>query len=142
MDIRSRIIVLPLFSQMRVVTTGNLYGIGTTVFLDIDVPQFTKLLPHAEELTFISLTEQPSAQLNWGLFFYSGYTRASELTTSAPFAIGSTLTSIGSKRHSPYTTLTNFLLESRLVVGIGNGSGTNFESASISGTLLVKTAGM
>lgn len=122
MTIRSRMIVLPLVTRLRLNTNGNAFGAGTTLFYEVDVPDFTDLLPIAEGLTLVSLTENP---------------------TLKPFAVGAVMAAAGPKRHTAYNVLANFLLESRLVIGVGNGAGSVLnESAQLSATLLVKTLGM
>jgi hypothetical protein len=144
--ISSRVYVLPLFRKLRLTTTatGNEFGVaGERAYVELDIAELRGLLPHAEELTFVSLTEGVATTTNfrWGLFCWSGFDRQSELSTH-PFAIGSTLTAAGSLRHTPYSTLTNFMLESRLAVGYGYAAnGAAVISGLASGALLVKTYG-
>jgi hypothetical protein len=144
--ISSRVYVLPLFRKLRLTTTatGNEFGVAAErAYLELDLPEVRGLLPHAEEITFVSLTEGVATTTNfrWGLFCWSGFDRQSEPSTN-PFPIRSTVTAAGSLRHAPYSTLTNFMLESRLAVGYGYAAnGAAVISAFVSGALLVKTYG-
>ena len=146
LSIKSRIIELPICSKVRLTTLGasnDFATAGERLYHELDVPDFKYLLMHAEELTLISLTEgvASTTYFRWGLFAWSGHDRFTELPAH-PFQIGATITAAGSLRHSAYSTLTNFLRESRLAIGYGYLAGqAGVVAASVSGTLLVKTIG-
>ena len=141
--IRSRLLLFEVLYKYRFVTSGNAFGAGTTVFIDIEAPQIRNLLPHATELTLFTLGEGMTANVSWGIFLASAYSRTFEGT--APTQLGGTITGPGpsSTRHSPFTTLTSMNLESRLLLGIGNNGGvTTFQGGVASATLGVLTVGM
>ena len=109
-------------------------------YLELDVPEFVDLLPHAEELTLVSLSEGHATNFRWGLFFFSGFDRNSEASI---VQVGADISAAGSLRHSAYTTVGSFMLESRLLVGYGYNTGSAAVlSAVASGALLVRTVGM
>lgn len=124
-----------LFSQVRIVTAGNLFS--APVYTDISIPDELMDLTGVEEMTLISLTEGISAQLRWNVYFASGFTRASELA-AGPFQLSTAILANGSLRAAPYNTLTNLLPASRFMIGYGNNSGALQESALVSAMLLVK----
>ena len=124
-----------LFSQVRLVTAGNLFT--APVYTDFAVSDDLVDLTGVEELTLVTLTEGISAQLRWNVYFASGFTRATELA-AGPFQLSSAISANGSLRAAPYTTLTNFLPASRFMIGYGNNTGALQESALVSARLLVK----
>lgn len=138
----SRYVLIPLFTKKQIVSRGN--AIGTPDFIELDIPQFIHMLPHAEELTLNTLSEYHQTDLRWGIYFTSGFDRNNETTTVANAHLLGTLLSASSPiRHSPYNTLADFLLESRLFLGIGNANGnTGSLSATAGASLLVKTVGI
>lgn len=140
--VRSRIILIPLLERYRASSVGNLFGAGTTKLIEIDAPEFTSILPHAEELVLYTNGELMSANFNWGIFFTSGYERQYELAL-APFQIGGTVTQVnpGPTRHAAYTTIGNFQLASRLFLGVGNSGGALLETGICNAVLAVKTVG-
>ena len=137
---RSRFIVLPLVHQLRLVTKGNAFG--SPIYLDLDLPDFTKLLPYAEGLTLFTLIESPSTNFRAGVFFRSGFNRSNE---GSPIQLGATVPSSGgsteSKRHTEYTTIGNFELIGRIQIGYGNDSGSAAETGILSAALGVKVWG-
>ena len=146
MSAESRLVVVRLFEKLPVITAGNLFI--APAYLDVDASRFRPLLPYCSGITLLTLTENATSNFRWNLYFYSGYTRESELsggpTALAPSTIqGPGATSAESKRFDVYDTLTSFLLESRLVLGYGNNafSGTP-TPAVLSATLLLTTMGM
>lgn len=140
---QSRVLVIPLCKKVRLVTApavNDFTNPAERAYLELDVPDITWLLPHAEELTAVTLAENQSANLRWGVFGYSGFDRGSE---GAVFQIGAAVSANGSLRHTPYTTLTSFLLESRLLLGYGYATGSaGAWSGVVSAALIVKTVGM
>ena len=145
--VRSRIVEIPLCTKVRLTTlgAGNDFAVaGERLYHELEVPEFKGILFHAEELTLLSLTEgvASSTAFRWGLFAWSGFDRFNELQAH-PYQIGATVSAGGSLRHSAYTTLTNFLRESRLALGYGYVAGSAaVVSGTVSASLLVKTAGM
>ena len=138
----SRIVHIPLFTKKQIVSRGN--AIASPDFLEIPIEEFINILAHAEEITLLTLSEYHQTDLRWGVYFTSGFDRNTETTTiAASHLLGSLLSSSGSTRHSAYSTLADFLLESRLFLGIGNANAnTGSLSATIGASLLVKTVGM
>ena len=138
----SRILYVPIFLKKLIVSRGN--AIATPDMVELVIPDFTYLLAHAEELTLLTLSEYHQTDLRWGVYFTSGFDRNNETTTiAASHLLGSLLSSSGSTRHSAYSTLADFLLESRLFLGVGNANAnTGSLSATIGASLLVKTVGM
>ena len=139
---RSRIVQIPLFAKKQIVSRGN--AISSPDFIELFVTDFINILAHADELTLITLSEYPQTDLRWGVYFTSGFDRNNETTTVAnAHLLGSLLSASSSSRHTAYTTLSDFLLESRLFLGIGNANGnTGSLSATVGAVLLVKTVGM
>ena len=137
----SRIVHITLFTNKQIVSRGN--AITSPDFLEIPIEEFINILAHAEEITLVTLSEYHQTDLQWGIYFTSGFDRNNETTTIAgSHLLGSLLSSSGSTRHSAYSTLADFLLESRLFLGIGNANGnTGSLSATIGAALLVKTVG-
>lgn len=137
----SRMVLVTLLRKKQIVSRGN--AIGTPDFIELNCPDFTWLLMHAEEITLVTLSEYHQTDLRWGMYFTSGFDRTNETTTIAgSHLLGSLLSSSGSTRHSAYTTIADFLLESRLFLGLGNANGnTGSLSATIGAALLVKTVG-
>lgn len=141
--IRSRLMLFEVLFKYRCSTVGNAFGAGTTVFIDLEVPQIRNLLPHATELTLFTLGEDMTPNLSWGIFLASAYSRSFE--PPAPTQLGATVVGPGptSTRHNPFTTLQSLNLESRLLLGIGNNGGvTTFQGGVVSATLGVLTVGM
>ena len=139
---RSRIVQIPLFAKKQIVSRGN--AISSPDFIELFVTDFINILAHADELTLITLSEYHQTDLRWGVYFTSGFDRNNETTTVAnAHLLGSLLSASSSSRHTAYTTLSDFLLESRLFLGIGNANGnTGSLSATVGAVLLVKTVGM
>lgn len=137
----SRIVLIPLFQKLQLITPGN--AIASPKYTELDVQKFRHILPFAEEMVLYTMGEQMSANMNWGVFFLSGFTRSQEISAT-PIQIGSTVTNAapGPLRHTAYSTTSNFLIESRIFVGVGNGSGSAAESGIGSAMLAVKTVGM
>ena len=139
---RSRIVQIPLFIKKQIVSRGN--AISSPDFVELIAPDFVNILVHADEVSLVTLSEYHQTDLRWGVYFVSGFDRNNETTTVAnAHLLGSLLSASGSSRHSAYTTLSDFLLESRLFLGIGNANAnTGSLSATVGAVLLVKTAGM
>ena len=144
MQVRSRLIMLPLLNKYRVVTSGNVLAAKTLIELDVD--GFESLLPHAEELVLFTVGESMSTNINWGIWYTTGFDRTLEVTSGTPpFQIGATVTQAlaGPTRHTALAANTNFQLVSRLFVGFWNSAGvTTYESGVCSAALGVKTWGM
>lgn len=140
---QSRVLVIPLCKKVRLVTapaSNDFTNPAERAYIELDVSDFVYLLPHAEEVTAVTLAESHAANLRWGIFAYSGFDRSSE---GGVFQIGATVSANGSLRHSPYNTLTSFLLESRVLLGYGYNTGSaGAWSGLASAALLVKTVGM
>lgn len=137
--IRSRLILIPLFQQLRLVTDGQA---NTFVHTDLDAPEFRHLLPHADTVTLFFNTEaRSSPEFAWTVHFASGYSRS---TQGNLIPLGAEITSLGSGRMD-YATIPNFNLDSRLVVSCKNKSGSTssaFEWGVVSATLGVRTFGI
>ncbi len=86
----------------------------------------------------LGLTEAATTLFRWNVYFSSGFSRSIELG-SGPFALSSLLGATNTSfRGSPYTTVANFMTQSRFTIGYGNNSGTANESGLVSAILLVK----
>lgn len=136
----SRFRLFPLLNKYRIVTNGNAWGAGTTILVDLDVPELSELLPETEEITLFTLGESMTANLRWGIFLRSGYSRTFEAN---PIQIGGTVGAVNpeSLRHTPYNTVASFQLDSRFQLGIGNSTGTALESGIVSATIGLKLVG-
>ena len=136
----SRFRLFPILNKYRIVTNGNAWGAGTTILVDLDVPEFSELLPEAEEITLFTLGESMTVNLRWGIFLCSGYSRSFE---APPVQIGGTVGAVNpeSLRHAPYNTVASFQLESGLQLGFGNSTGTALESGIVSATIGLKLVG-
>jgi hypothetical protein len=135
---RSRVVIIPLLTRFVARTEGT----ANAQFLDLEVPELVNLLPHAEDVTLYTLTEQRTPNHEWNIALRSGYTRTFE--NSNPVYLGPALHIVtnGSVRHPPNSTLANFQLESRVQLMTKNATGvTTFESAVVSATLAVRTYG-
>jgi hypothetical protein len=105
------------------------------LYQDLDLPELTHSLLHAEEITFLSLSAQHVTNLNWGLFLYTGFDRGNE---GSPVAVGSVVTQNGSLRHGNLP-ISNVNIESRLSIGYGYATGlAGLYGGLVSGALLVK----
>ena len=131
-----RLQLIPLFKGLQITTDGAPLSPTT---LNLNVPQVTNLLPYCEALFLIGLTTGiADNQIEWNVRFFSGFDRNNELTTgSPPYPIASAnFTLGGSARSADYTTLTNFLPESRLQLWWQNKSGVNgVKNATVSAIL-------
>jgi len=140
--VKSRLRLYPLFRSVRIASlaANNDFSMaGQRQYIDLDLPELVHDLVYAEEITFLSLAEAHTTNLQWGLFLYSGFNRGNE---SAPVQIGSTVTASGSLRHAVYTTVTNFQVESRLAIAFGYANGAAGVYTGIgTGALLVKYPG-
>lgn len=117
------IFTFPLFKAMPVITNGTALSKST---LDLDVPRFRNLLPRVAGLFLFGLTENAvSTDLEWNVGFISGMDRAHEAPpidiTTGNVNFDSTL--LYGARNPEYTTVANFLLESRLQAWWRNKSG-------------------
>lgn len=132
---RSRFVILPLLSKYRISSNGNPFAPATNNYIDINVPRLNEVLPYAQELTLFTGGEDQTTNLRWGIFLYSAFTRSFE--TGDPVQIGQTVggTTKATLRHTPYSTLASFNLESRLLIGVGNSAGTLAETGIVSAAL-------
>ena len=137
----SKFKLFPLLNKYRVVTNGNAFGTAPSysnvVFIDLDVPGLSEIIPQAEELTLFTLGESMSTEFRWNIFLRSAYDRSFE---KDPILLGTTVAGPGAdgKRQTAYSTVASFQLESRLQLGYGNNSGTALESGVVSAVLGVK----
>lgn len=133
---QSRIIIIPLLKRHKASTDGTTGNVD----YDLDVPEFTNLLPYAESLTLLSLTEgAPGTDFEWNIGFLSGFDRTHQgnFTAISP----SNINTNGSARSSVYNTIANFNLDSRLQLRV-KGATSGVKSATVSAVLLVQTVGM
>ncbi len=135
---RYRILMIPLLTRVRVTTSGKLYTPDKTL-LDIEARDFTNILPYAEELVLYSGGEQVG-NLTWGIFFYSSVLQTFDVPTLNQ--IGADVTTGTSTRHTAFTTITKFMPNARLLLGIGNTSGAAPEGGILTAMLGVKTVGL
>lgn len=132
---RTRLVLLPVLNRYRITTAGNAWGQPNTLYIDLDVPDFARYLPMCQELTLFTGGEMMTSYLRWGIFFASAFNR--RLQSGDPIQIGSTVggSTDASLRHAAYTTVGNFNLDSRLMLGIGNSQGTANETGIASAAL-------
>lgn len=126
------IILVPLFKGLTVTTNGTALSKST---LDLNVPQVRNLLPQAAGLFIIGLTENSvSTDFDWNVAFISGFDQAHP---AAAIDIGSSaLDSASGMRTAEYTTMTNFLLETRLQLWWRNKAGiSGAKTAQLSAVL-------
>lgn len=137
----SRFKLVPLLNKYRIVTNGNTFGSSDTILVDLDIPDVSDLVARSEEITLFTLGESMTANLRWGIFLRSAYSRSFE---GDPLQIGGTVGAVNpeSKRHAANTDVTKFNLESRLQLGYGNSTGTDLESGIVSAVLGFKLVGM
>lgn len=137
MRIQSNFLILPLCNKLRLVTKGgsgnDLSDSAERSYLDLNI-DLSPYLPLAESLTLFSLIEQPTPNFRAGFFLRSGFDRPNE---GSPIQIGATLPGSGgateSKRHTAYSTVTDFELFGRGLVGYGNADTyTTVESGVVS----------
>lgn len=136
----SRVILIPLFRDMSVATNGSPLSKTT---LDLDVPRVRELLPHAEAIFLIVNTGglPTAAVVDWNVAFISGFGRE-HVPPSAVDISSSAFDVDGAKRSAEYTTLTNFLPDTRLQAWWRNASGVNGpKSAALSAILGVRLFG-
>lgn len=135
----SRIQILPLLKGYKASTDGT----QTSIYLDLEVPAFTELLPHAESMTLITLTEgaPSSGNFEWNIGFLSGFDRGHQ-GSFIKLGDAANITTNVSQRHSAYSTISNFLLNSRLQLLVKNKDGqTGVQTATLSAVLLVQLIG-
>lgn len=135
---RYRIVMIPLLDRVRVSTNGKLYA-SDKVLVDIDAPEFTRILPYAEELVLYTAGEQVSANLKWGIFYYSSVL---ETFDAAPTQIGADVTTAVSTRHTATVDTSRFLPNARPVLAIGNATGSAVEGGVLTAMVGVKTVGL
>lgn len=135
---RSRVMLFPLFKDLAVQTNGTALS---KTSMDIDIPGLRALLPYAEALFLITSTDglATTGIAEWNVAFASGFDKSREPFPSAD--ISSSVFNIdGPKRCVDYTTVTNFLLESRLTVWWQNATGVSgvkkFEIGAVLGVRL------
>lgn len=136
---RYRTIMIPLLTRVRVSTNGKAYATDKT-YVDIDAPEFTSILPYAEELVLYTAGEQVSANLKWGIFFYSSVLPTFDVATLNQ--VGADVASGTSTRHGAFTDLTRFMPNARLLLGLGNTTGIAPEGGILTAVLGVKTVGL
>jgi hypothetical protein len=142
---QTRIILIPLFSEMVLTTNGTPVS---PVFFDIPSGKVKPLLPYAVGLTLYSLTEGESGptgnDVEWNVMVWSGYNRNHELPNSFPLVTAGThINANGPLRHAPINVNTSFMLESRLQVMAQNRLTVAGPKTLIVGaTLAVETVGM
>ena len=109
----SNIVILPLFHRLPLTTAGVALSKRT---LDLDVARFRDLLPRCSAIFLMGLTESASpADFEWNVAFWSAFTRDAQIGN--PIDIASVAMSAAApqgQRSAEYTTVANFLLESRL----------------------------
>ncbi len=134
----SRVQIIPLLKGYKASTDGT----DTSIYLDLDVPAFTELLPYAESMTLLTLTEGAPASGNfeWNIGFLSGFDRGHQ---GSFLKLGpqntANITANGSLRHAAYSTILNFNLNSRLQLLVKNKDNVSgVYSATISAVLLVQ----
>lgn len=133
---QSRILVLPLLKRYKASTDGT----TNPVDYDLEVPEFTNILPYAESLTLLTLTEgAPAPDFEWNVGFLSGFDRSHHGSFTA--IVTSNITANGSARSSAYTTVANFNLDSRLQLRV-KGASSGVKSATLSAVLLVQLIGV
>lgn len=135
----SRVQIIPLLKGYKASTDGT----DTSIYLDLDVPAFTELLPYAESMTLLTLTEGAPASGNfeWNIGFLSGFDRGHQ-GSFLKIGDAANISANTSLRHSPYTTILNFNLNSRLQLLVKNKNGqAGVYSATISAVLLVQLIG-
>lgn len=139
---RYRTILIPVLNRFRVTTFGNDFS-ASRAYIDLDVPEFTAILPYTEELQLHTVGESMTNNLKWGLYVQPGFDRDRELG-GGPFLIGAVVDSgtSGPLRHTAYTDTSKFQLHGRLRLGFGNAAGTANETGLASAVLAVKTVGM
>ena len=140
---QTKLVLLPLCTALLVPTNGDSTALSYT-FYDLDIPGFKGILPYAVGLTVYYLTEgaPQNDEYEWNLVFRSGFDRHHE-TADIIALSSSNITSNGSGKTSAYTTVSKFLLESRLQIRANNKTGTSgVRTAKISAVLAVETIGM
>jgi hypothetical protein len=141
---QTKIILIPLFKDREVSTGGN----DQPVYYDLDIARFKAILPYAVSLTLYTLTVgAPSAnEFEWNVVFNSGFDRDHEITAGSPSfkLLGTNISANGpGKSATPYTTLANFMLESRLAIMAKNKDMlSGVRTARCSAVLAVETVGM
>ena len=144
---QSKIILIPLFKALNIATNGVQGGTsGDESTLDLNLPAFRNLLPHAEGITiYFSMTGRPLANTNleWSIFLISGFDRDHEYPTPVNLLGANTFVNVnGSGRSTEYVNPANFLLESRLQLQYQNASGiSGVNTASASAVAAVRTFG-
>lgn len=139
---RTKTLLLPLFKDLRIPTNGD--STPSYVYYDLDVPDFTHVLPFATSLVLYGLTvgAPQSNEYEWNVVFRSGFNRNWE-TADINAISTSNITGEGSSKSAVFTTTSKFYLESRLQIRVNNKTGTSgVRIASISGVLAVETVGM
>lgn len=135
---RSRLILIPLFKGLQMVTEGTSL---TATSYTIDVPQLKGLLPSAESLILFYMTVGRTANFEWTVFLIPGFDRDHEGTEAN--LNGSNYIASGVPGRVEYNTASSFLLTGRLEARCRNVSTFNgVNSAVTSAVLGVKTMGM
>lgn len=139
---QTRTILLPLFREMALSTDGS----TTPVYYDIPSEKFKSLLPYVVGLTLHSLTEGENLtnDLEWNVVFRSGFDRNHETTDINKLDTGANqINTNGSLRSAAFTTLSKFMLESRLQVSAQNRTGVSgLRTVTVSAVLAIETIGV
>lgn len=134
---RSRLILIPLFMGLQMVTEGT--ALTPTAYA-LDVSQLKGLLPTAESSILFYMTVGRTANFEWSVFLIPGFDRDHE---AAAVDLNGGFISTATPGRADYTTTANFLLNGRLEARCRNASGaTGVNSAVTSAVLGVKTMGM
>lgn len=130
----SNVILLPLFQRLTLTTNGTQ---GSKNVLDLNVPQLRTVVAQASALFLIGLTEQaPSADFEWNVAFFSGFDRDHQPATPTDIAATAfTSANPQGQRSADYTTVTNFLLDTRLQLWWRNPNATGAKSGIVSGAI-------
>lgn len=105
---RYRTILIPVLNRFRVTPFGNDFS-ASRAYIDVDVPEFTAILPYTEELQLHTVGESMTNNLKSGLYVQPGFDRDRELG-GGPFLIGAVVDSGTSSplRHTAYTDTSKF----------------------------------
>lgn len=130
----SPIILLPLFKSMSITTVGTSL---TKSSVDLNVSQFTNILPRLAGIFVIGLTENvAAADLEWNVNFIPGFDRQHEGPAIDIASADFDSTLAAGVRSAEYTSVTAFLPSARLQVWWRNKSGVSgVKTAVISGIL-------
>lgn len=137
MAVPSNVVLLPLFQRLALTTNGTQ---GSKSVLDLNVPQLRTLLSQASALFLVGLTEQaPSTDFEWNVAFYSGFDRDHQPATPTDVAAAAfTSATPQGQRSADYTTVANFLLDTRLQLWWRNPNATGAKSGIVSAVLGVR----